>query len=82
MSSGKIQKTRTRGTHLPLCYLHKLDSVDDAVVIDAYTSNAMPVIARRAENDARKPSISTHQWEHAVMGRSRMPFLVHSDLLF
>ena len=49
--------------HLPFCYLPELESVEDAVVIETYTSNVMAVIARRAENYVRKPNISAHCWE-------------------
>lgn len=49
--------------YLPLCYFHKLDSVDDTVGIETDTSNIMAAIACRAENGFRKPSIPTHRRE-------------------
>jgi len=47
--------------HLPLRYPDKRDSVDDAIVVDTYTSTVMAMFVRRAENDSRKfvPAHST-----------------------
>jgi hypothetical protein len=63
----KFRRTRAKGVHLPLCYLHKRDSVDNAVVTNTHTRAGMAIITRRAENGSRK-SIPAHSRGHARLG--------------
>lgn len=42
------------GTHLPFCYLHKLNSAGDAVLIGTHTTSVMDATARRVENNSKK----------------------------